>query len=286
MSDHGRIHRAGRADGDKDAELQSATSPVQGKGILNSNLAKEKREKQMKKFIGLALAVAALAVVLPTSAVFATHGGTGNGAPNGAHYNLNLIGVSDKSADMTGNNGHRIFVKLWGKSKIMLAEGEDFKVLDANGTDGNGAKFQLPNPDPDGDGMTVYSVFARALGTPGGKSITSTCATGPGLDGVLGTADDEPISSVTTLELERSKGKSSFENVSKELLYVYADIDGDGNLERMALFDDRLEGYFCDYDNHGLKLVQLRFYECETIVPDADNPEGGVTDDACFGGSH
>ena len=266
--------------GINNADLQSAISPVQAKRDINLKLKKGKRVNQMKKFIGLALAVAALAVVMPSSVVFATHGVTGNGAPNGAHYNLNLIGVSDKTADMTGNNGHRIFVKLWGKSKIMLAEapaGESFKVLDANGTDGNGGKFQLPNPDPDGDGTTVYSVFARALGIPGGKSKTSTCATGPGDDGVLGTFDDEEICSVTTLELERGKGKSRFENVSKELLYVYADIDGDGVLERMALFDDRLEGYFWDYDNKGLKLVQLRFYECVTTVPDADNPEWGVT---------
>ena len=54
----------------------------------------------------------------------------------------------------------------------------------------------------------------------------------------------------------------------------------------MPLFDDRLQGYFWDYNNKGLKLVQLRFYECETTVPDADNPEGGVTDNACFGGAH
>ncbi len=240
----------------------------------------------MKKFIGFALAVAALAVVMPSSAAFATHGGTGNGAPNGPHYNLNLIGVSDKSAEMDGNNGHRIFVKLWGKTKIMLAEGDDFQVLDANGTDGNGAKFQLPNPDPDGDGTTVYSVFARALGTPGGKSITSTCATGPGPDGVLGTADDEELCSVITLELERGKGKSSFENVSKYLLYVYADIDSDGDLDRVALFDDRLQGYFWDYDNKGMRIVQLRFYECVTLVPDATDPGGEQNDDACFTGAH
>jgi hypothetical protein len=168
----------------------------------------------------------------------------------------------------------------------MLAEGGDFKVLDANGTDGNGAKFQLPNPDPDGDGITVYSVFARALGTPGGKSNTTTCAMGPGEDGILGTADDEELCSVTTLTLERSKGKSSFENVSKELLYVYADIDGDGTLERMALFDDRLQGYFWDYDNKGMRIVQLRFYECVTLVPDATDPGGEQNDDACFSGAH
>src|SRR5262249_60825701 len=97
---------------------------------------------------------------------------------------------------MSGANGHVIFVKLDGSSKIWLCEAgvdagcegvTDFQVLDANGTDGDGALFALPNPDPDGDGTTVYSVFARALGTPGGESITPTCATGPGVGGACGT---------------------------------------------------------------------------------------------------
>ena len=51
----------------------------------------------------------------------------GNGAPSGPHYNLNIIGVpKDKTADMDGNQGHRIFVKLEGKTAIWLAEGPDF----------------------------------------------------------------------------------------------------------------------------------------------------------------
>src|SRR6266550_2747221 len=132
---------------------------------------------------------------------------TGNGAPSGAHYTLNIIGVpKDKSPDFTGGNGHRIFVDL-GKTgalantRINLTEG-DFAVLDANGTDGTAA-FQLPNPDPDGDGTTVYSVFARALGTPGGKSLTTTCAIDP--------FDGSEVCSVITLTLERGKGKSTFE---------------------------------------------------------------------------
>src|SRR5437879_6875186 len=38
---------------------------------------------------------------------------TGNGAPSGSHYNLNIIGVpKDKTADMNNNDGHRIFVQL------------------------------------------------------------------------------------------------------------------------------------------------------------------------------
>src|SRR5438128_1858612 len=76
----------------------------------------------------------------------------GNGAPSGPHYNLNIIGVpKDKSADMTGDNGHRIFVDLGSKSgaavttRIMLSQSFDgtFEVLDANGTDGE-ASFKLP----------------------------------------------------------------------------------------------------------------------------------------------
>jgi hypothetical protein len=55
--------------------------------------------------------------------------------------------------------------------------------------------------------------------------------------------------------------------VTKELLFIYADIDG-GGVKRYALFDDALEGYYWDYDNNGLKLLQLRFYEVPTTVPD------------------
>src|SRR5436190_14136757 len=197
----------------------------------------------------------------------------GNGAPSGSHYSLNIIGVArNKTASMTGDNGHRIFVPLWGNPKIMLTEGPDFSVLDANGTDGE-ASFQLPNPDPDGDGVTVYSVFARALGTPGGKSLTTTCAIDP--------IDGTEVCSVITLTLERHKGKSSFENVSKYLLYIYADVNGDGVLDRVALFDSALQGYFWDYDNQGLKLAQLRFYDCSTSVPAATDPNGPQTT-ACF----
>jgi hypothetical protein len=33
------------------------------------------------------------------------------------------------------------------------------------------------------------------------------------------------------------------------------------------LFSDALQGYFWSYDNTGLKLAQLRFYEVSTTVP-------------------
>jgi hypothetical protein len=182
---------------------------------------------------------------------------TGNGGPSGPHYNLNIIGVSNpKTTDMS-NNGGRIFVPLSGSTKILLSEG-DFQVLDANGTDGS-ASFQLPNPDPTNSGTTTYSVFARALGTPGGSSKQTTCATDPSTGQVYCSI----YSSVQT----RSTGKSSFTNVSKELLYVYADVNGDGTVERYNLFDTALQDYYWQYDNNGLKVLQLRFYQVPTTVP-------------------
>lgn len=189
--------------------------------------------------------------------VFSSFAYAGNGAPSGAHYGLNIIGVpKNKTASMTENLGHRIFVPLSGKTKILLSEGE-FQVLDANATDGS-ASFQLPSPDPDGDGITSYSVFARALGKPGGSARIVTCATD--------TITLEEVCSTLNYLAVRNSGKSSFTNVSQELLFIYADLDGDGRDERYSLFDDRLQDYFWEYTNTGLKLLQLRFYEVVTNV--------------------
>ncbi len=188
----------------------------------------------------------------PTDATDAIQFGRGNGAPTGSHYNLNIIGVpQDKDADMTNNSGHRIFVDLSGKTRIDLTKGETFAVLDANGTDGR-AEFQLPNPDPDGDGETLYSVYVRALGKPGGTSTTTTCATDP--------VTLELVCSTLNLILIREKGKSTFTKADRYLLFIEVDLDGDGSLEKYPLFDPALQDYFWDYDNNGLKLVQMRFY--------------------------
>jgi hypothetical protein len=196
---------------------------------------------------------------------------TGNGAPSGAHYTLNIIGVpKDKSPNLTGGSGHRIFVDL-GKTgqvantRINLTEG-DFAVLDANGTDGVAA-FRLPNPDSDGDGATSYSVYVRALGKPGGKATMQSCyedATGTwcavDFDG-----------GVTPITIERKRGGvEKFVNVSKSLLFVdyCAEWDITGticlNVDQVPLFGIEALLYSWSYDNGGLKLAQLRFYEVPT----------------------
>ena len=203
---------------------------------------------------------------------------TGNGAPSGAHYTLNIIGVPrDKPADFSGGSGRRIFVDL-GKTgtaantRINLAPGE-FAVLDANGTDGTAA-FQLPNPDLDGDGTTSYSVYVRALGKPGGKATMQSC-----YEDATGTwCAADFVGGVEPITIARSKSPSKFTNASKDLLFVdYCtawDAGTDGALDtdddvcatvtRIPLFGNELLAYFWSYDNEGLKLAQLRFYEVPT----------------------
>jgi hypothetical protein len=181
---------------------------------------------------------------------------TGNGAPSGTHFTLNVIGVTNPK-DVSNSGGSVLFVPLSGSAKINLSEG-DFAVLDNNCTDGSCA-FQLPNPDPTNSGTTTYSVYARALGKPGGTSTSTTCATDP--------TTGETFCSVYASVQTRDKGKSTFTNVSRELLYIYADINGDGTIDRVPLFDASLQDYFWQYDNNHLKLLQYRFYPVSTTVP-------------------
>ena len=201
----------------------------------------------------------------------------GNGAPSGAHYTLNIIGVDKgKTSPMTGSDRHTIFVALGRDgsvtSRIYLTPG-DFQVCDGNAFDaafdcnGNqiqsqGAVFQLPcntniPADITCDGGTVsasYQVWGRALGQPGGSAVITTCATDPATAEVV-------CSTENTLDVfTRRTGKSTFRNVTNELTSLVADINGDGVLERVALFAGGLEDFFWQFDNHGLRLAQLRFY--------------------------
>jgi len=67
-------------------------------------------------------------------------------------------------------------------------------------------------------------------------------------------------STTNTLTLDRQKGKSSWQDATKQLTSLVADIDGDGDLETVPLFGDGFQDFFWQWDNQGLKLAQLRFY--------------------------
>ncbi len=222
----------------------------------------------MKRKVFVCVLATAVVVGLVTTASAATSE-TGNGGPSGAHYNLNIIGMEkpkNVDANSLTSDGHRIFVGLGSKdntatTKIMLQEGEDFAVLDYDGTDGQ-AKFQLPNPDPDNTGVTQYSVYLRVLGKPGGKVRLATSATDPNTG--------EIVSDVGVVAV-REKGQSKFANVSAQLLYIYAWIYDAGawTYQRVPLFSDLLQDYLWSYDNNGARLVQLRFYQgVQTEAPD------------------
>jgi hypothetical protein len=92
------------------------------------------------------------------------------------------------------------------------------------------------------------------------------CATQTVTDPTTGAVTTEEVCSLSNVMIKREKGKSTFSNVSAELLYVYADLDGDGTIERVPLFDARLQDYLWYYDNQGMRHIQLRFYPISTDV--------------------
>lgn len=196
----------------------------------------------------LAAVAAALFLAGTASAQIAL---TGNGSPAGEHYNLNILGSSTlKKQQIEG--GNRIFVPLYGEADIYLAEGPEFHVNDGNATDGEG-EFELPDPDPENDGVTAWSVYARALGKPGGIATMTTCFEENG----------ERWCSTENVILTRSDGQSQFIDVTSELVTVCQDTDepADGECdERSMIFDDENRDYLWHYDNEGLKVAQLRFY--------------------------
>jgi hypothetical protein len=201
----------------------------------------------------------------------------GNGAPSGPHYNLNLIGKrwvksGPDEPVPTNGNGHRIFVRLGSdgspaNTKIMLGASDDpangypcgnsdFCVTDYDGTDG-WAEFFLPTPDGGDyggtacDGTTDWTVYARAVGNSGGADMY-TCAS----DG------DYLYCGSEVHTFSTGNGAPKFTNVSRELFYVRV-----GNV-RYPIFGDDGYDYWWEYDNKGLKLAQLRFYQLVTVIND------------------
>ncbi|MEL7656056.1 MAG: hypothetical protein AAGU75_09120 [Bacillota bacterium] len=255
----------------------------------------------MKKLLTITVAVLLVfAMALPTFALESQDGTK----LSGQHDTLNIIGVQNpKTADMTNSNGNVIFVPISGQTKIMLEEATDgeFAVLDANGTDGT-ARFKLPAPgyDPylvgtEDTVMSDYSIFVRPLGKPGGFSTITTCAELVDQDAlisylskdfvrILNHTDGAAYVSIEQVGQDitlREKGKTSFTNVTAQLTSVVfavaVDTNGDGLADmtefvRVPIFDDMLANEYWQYDNSGLKLLQVRFYPFGTNVADADDP--------------
>ena len=241
-------------------------------------------------------------------------------------YNLHIIGVPrDKSATMDGNNGHRIFVRLDSDGENTVTGGknpghgkggnddqnhiylcnssndngdstdqrctdygnpDDWGVIDANATDGDGALLAVPDPCLEEDGSddndstngceARWEVHARALA--GGSAVITTCADEEidyDNDGIKDTwCGENP-----TLPLSPRRGRKAVD-VSSSLLYMTITVDdtydpnlagcidpqggdatdGEPDTYDVYLFDRCFEDYFWNYDNNGLKNLELRFY--------------------------
>jgi hypothetical protein len=218
----------------------------------------------VKKLIAIVMSVVLVALLVPGLALAdkPVEGYKGNGLPKGYEtlYKMNIIGApGEKVPGMLDDSGKRIFVNLQGNTKIYLTESADFDIIDANGTDSDGAEFSLPNPDPDQDGITWYSVFIRLRGKPN-KSIEFVTTAELGGETYVGGA--------LVRVRETGKGKNSFENVSKELLYVYVTIGG--VTKRVPIFSPNLAGatWYWDVTNWGCKIVQVVFVEMPTTTGD------------------
>ncbi len=224
--------------------------------------------------IGIVVALLGLigGLIVGGSSLASAGGNSGNPHPD---YLVNIIGVDNpKKADLTDSSRRTIFVALNGKSKINLVEGE-FSVIDGNGTDRDGATLALPDPDVDGDGVLdgTYEVSVRALGKPGGQVTISTCAElladlGGQIKNRVSDLDESAYCTIDSesVRLERKKGQPLWGNVTSQLLSITFEVeitleDGSTITEfvTIPLFDDRIEGEFWEYDNNGVRLVQVRF---------------------------
>jgi hypothetical protein len=178
---------------------------------------------------------------------------------------------------------------------IWLIPGADFQVCDGNGFDPAydcsgqqidskiGAVFSLPcNTDITMEDLNYgcdptlpsasYTVWARAVGQPGGYAVATTCATVNDLDTTVSGGGDLYCSEENVTDpLMRKNGQPIFQNVTDELtslLLLYCDTGflPDGTCAdpvkrvRVALFASGTEDWFWNYDNNGLRLAQLRFY--------------------------
>jgi hypothetical protein len=233
----------------------------------------------------------AVAVLFGASA-FAQNG---NPCPGDKEYQFNIIATKDKNPAMTNNDGHRIFVSLSPnggvKTQIYMTGdtdpntaglqcGNKFDVLDANGTNADGATLLVPcdpltatNLDPN----VCFDVYATPLGkpSPGGPQIDVVCtfdATCLGCDIDGGSCDTGTID----VSLAGHNGKP----VTTPITSVFRasgciDLDpllnpgcttGDIQFNNEWIFNiAQLESYYWDYDPNGNRITQIRFCDVEGV---------------------
>jgi len=225
--------------------------------------------------------------------------GNGNKLPPGPRYMLNVIAfdncpggdftdsnrhmiavqanfTADGSGDLTSTQAGKLVSEMIKTNTIALTPtppelGNTFKVIDGNACNKGGATFMLPadpyecptddpnciNQDPT---FQEYNVYVRLVGKPNTAIGVTTCATETvEVDGVL---QDIIVCSTENVVRVRMTGKNraQFEDVSKELLTVCLDTDGNGTCDtRYPLFSAPLFDYFWQWNTSGKAHAQLVF---------------------------
>ena len=142
-------------------------------------------------------------------------------------------------------------ITLDKRNKIYITPappGEDFRVLDSNACDGDGAALQIPPFAP-----TDYNVFIRLVGKPDTKVQYFSCAT---LD-----ADPTTIVCGTAVTKTRltGKGEPSFTNATNELLRIF---NGAAGCSPCTIFDPKFEEVFWVWNTTGKPHAQVWFVDC------------------------
>jgi hypothetical protein len=208
----------------------------------------------MRRVLVLSLVVMVASVFMATSVLAEKPGPVmdkSNGFPSGEHFNLNIIGKKDgfnpheeQTDGTTDSYGNVVFVPENGEGAIYMESGKgkkfeevlQLRVLDNWAGDADGARLQLPKNE------AGYRVYARALGKPGDRDLTSI-----GLTPGLGLVQDENGNDLYYLglvtdggfetsyqEFERRKGKSKAIDISGlfkwygEICYFFEEDPGEG----------------------------------------------------------
>jgi hypothetical protein len=202
---------------------------------------------------------------------------------NGHTIFMPLVTAGDP---VNGPNGGEPDGSVSNDSAIYLQQGSTFQVCDANGFDpahdcsgnlitgggvqGDGATFQLPcdtinggtvNTCADTPGGTnqsaSYSVYAAALGTPGGKASLTTCA--------FDTTDNTEVCNSANTVLIRDSSKPKWNDVTQNLTTLTCSTSTcpllcPSGTCTFVLFSSEFQNFLWDYDNNSLRNAQIRFY--------------------------
>ena len=193
----------------------------------------------------------------------------GNNCPNGDMIGTNTHRIAVK-ADVTDDpNGKTLGVDYYRQNDILLAPG-DFAVLDGNACSDGVARFQLP-PNPCSVDLSIpcstdnptfqnYLAYARLVGKPGTGVDVRTCASVEGTTDIVCSTENW-----VSVRGSATDPKPKFQNVSKELLSICLDTNGNGVCDtRYALFAPQFYDYFWNWNTQGKAHAQIFF----VAIPD------------------